>query len=116
MNVHEGEKVGAQRWPYAAAHPDCWGRPWAGVVLAQDDPQAWARTLRFTTDSPDPAEVRAWVEHCHAEGLLDSAVPVLWAFDEPRVYWQDVAGLRPYADDLAAWFEARGRAWIQLAA
>jgi len=40
-----GAEVGAQRWPYHAAHPDCWWRPWKGVVLALDDPRAWSRTI-----------------------------------------------------------------------
>ena len=104
-----GTKVGAQRWPYHHAHPDAWGRPWAGVVLALDDPRAWAETVAFPWPQPDPAAVTAHVTKCRARGWLsDGRVPVLWSFgDEERVHWESTDSLRPYWEDLAAWAAER---------
>lgn len=42
-----GTQVGAERWPYDHAHPDCWQRPLAGEVLEVTDPRAWANTIAF---------------------------------------------------------------------
>jgi hypothetical protein len=52
-----------------------------GVVLALNDPRAWARTLAFSSDTPDPAAVTAHVASCLARGLLqDGRQPVLYDF------------------------------------
>ncbi len=111
-----GSKVGAQRWPSYAAHPDCWGRPWSGIVLARHDPRAWHGSIAFfhLGDQLSKAEtiphvLRHW-EH------LQTEVPVLWSFVDaygkptPRVYWEKISSVRPYADDLEAWMCARGEA------
>lgn len=110
-----GTRVGARRWPHEHAHPDCWGRPWEGTVLAVDDPRAWAYTLRFPDRAPTPAEAAAHVAWCRSQGLLDGKVPVLWHFaDAFCVRWESVGGehgVRPYADDLARWQQARAAAY-----
>jgi hypothetical protein len=58
-----------------------------GVVLADDDPRAWAGTLIFPSESPDPSAVRAHVAKLRAEKFFSREVkrPVLWSFG--RVYW-----------------------------
>jgi hypothetical protein len=103
LNV--GDRVGARRWPFAGAHPDCWGRPWAGTLLAQDDPRAWAHTLRFPGREPSAAEASAWVAELHQDGLLSDRVPVLWDFG--RIYWESIQALRPYVADVSAWEKER---------
>lgn len=107
-----GTKVGARRWPYQAAHPDCWGKPWSGVVLAIDDPRAWENTITFPGRRPTRAEVAA---HLDRVGPV-RGVPVLWAFsDGPQVHWERAESLRPYAEDLADWFSQRGFALRRVA-
>lgn len=101
-----GCEVGAERWPWSAAHPDCWGLPWKGVVLSPTDPRAWRGTLAFPRGEPDPVAVRAHVARHPALGA--SRVPVLWEFGE--VHWENADRLRPYAEDVAAWELARGAA------
>jgi hypothetical protein len=94
-----GTAVGAERWPLSAAHPDCWGRPWKGVVLSPADPRAWRGTLAFPRGEPDPTALR---EHlARYPSLGSSRVPVLWEFGQ--VEWEHADGLRPYVDDVAAW-------------
>lgn len=56
-----------------------------GIVLANDDPRAWAGTLAFPEANPEPAAVREHV--LKVASLLDHKRPVLWAFENPRVYW-----------------------------
>jgi hypothetical protein len=57
-----------------------------GTVLARDDPRAWAGTLAFPEEKPDPEAVQAHVKR-HTPRLNDKH-PVLWdTFSEPRVYW-----------------------------
>ena len=68
--VKVGDRVGAGRWPYSHAHPDCWGKPWAGVVLSETDPRAWANTLAFPVSSPDPAAVKEHVAECKSMGSV----------------------------------------------
>src|SRR5438105_6724734 len=72
-----GREVGAARWP----QPLTLSRPpWKGVVLACNDLRVWAETIAF----PRPVallrqdEVDQHVARCHADGLLDHSVPVLW--------------------------------------
>ncbi len=103
-----GTKVGAGRWPYASAHPDCWGKPWAGRVLAVDNPRAWEGTFAFPK-VPTQEETTAHVKR-HCARL--TSVPVLWDFgvDGQKIYWERPEALRSYADDLAAWFTARNEA------
>lgn len=107
-----GDVVGAERWPNApGAHPDAWGRPWNGVVLAQDDPRAWHDTIAFPDRDgslPAAVAVKAHVARCHGQGLLLDEVPVLWEFG--RIYWERSARLRPYDEDLAAWHAERAQA------
>lgn len=106
-----GTLVGAGRWPYAHAHPDCWNRPWAGTVLAKDDPRVWKGTIAFPGKrAPSAAKVKEHVEWCLAQGLLANEVPVLWHFDGkggPRVYWEKVEKVVAYADDVVSWERAR---------
>lgn len=100
-----GTKVGARRWPYHAAHPDCWGRPHSGVVLSRRDPRAWQDTMRFAGQLPSQAEVDAIVDanDARCSGQYDT-VPVLWTFGEEQVaYFERIDRLRPYAKDLADW-------------
>jgi hypothetical protein len=108
-----GMRVGAGRWAYSAAHPDCWLAPYVGTVLSAEDPQAWQGTLAFPGDElPDPAKVKAWAAQCRKEGLLDAKVPVLWDFPTGQtVRWETLSALRLPADDRKAWEEARAAAY-----
>jgi len=107
-----GDRVGASRWPYNACHPGCWEKPWCGVVIALDDPRAWAKTLAFNMEEPDQKEVTAHVAWCKSEGLLDDKCPVLWDFGtEHKVFFEMLEHVRPYADDVRAWQEARAKAY-----
>ncbi|WP_186214527.1 hypothetical protein [Burkholderia gladioli] len=108
-----GTIVGAHRWPYHSAHPECWGTPWKGVVLALNDPRAWAGNLALSTQQKIDEHV-AW---CHDHGLLKDTVPVLWDFgDEKIVYFQSASNdarchdLRPYAEDYLDWQTERAAA------
>ncbi|MEC4339714.1 MULTISPECIES: hypothetical protein [Stenotrophomonas] len=104
---HVGQEVGAGRWPFAGEYPGNWGIPWKGLVLDPANPQAWANTGAFPTENPDPEQVRL---HLSRVGSTDR-VPVLWDFGGSRVaYWELKSALRPYADDLAAWEQARRNA------
>lgn len=91
-----GALVGARRWPYHGAHPDCWGRPHVGVLLGQRDRRAWGRTLAFSEPLPAQAAVDRHVHWCREQVLLTGCVPVLWRFpDGMRVHWEGISGLRP---------------------
>lgn len=101
-----GSEVGAGRWPMKAAHPGCWGKPWKGILLAVDDPRAWAGTLAFPSATPDPVAVKAHVAWCRSQGLLrGDRVSVLWDFGSHgfQNHWERTEAVRPYAEDLAAW-------------
>lgn len=112
-----GTEVGAERWPYSAAHPGCWGKPWKGIVLADDDPRAWVGTIAFPSDTPDPAAVKAHVAWCRSQGLLGNTIAVLWDFGSSgfQNHWERPAKVRPYADDLAAWEKERAAALAEAA-
>lgn len=102
-----GAEVGAKRWPYFAAHPDCWGTPWKGIVLAINDPKAWQGTLAFGLSLPSQEAVDRHVAVCLARGLGRLTTPVLWNFgDRHEAFWETITSLRPYADDLRAWEQA----------
>lgn len=112
-----GDVVGAERWPYSGAHPDCWGQPWSGVVLAVNDPRAWTNTLRFR-GIPSQKAVDAWIAELQARGEVMRHVPVLWDFGSHglRVWWEQADRLRPYHEDVEAWKVARAAAYgIKLA-
>ena len=81
-----GQEVGARRWPYNSCHPDAWGTPHRGIVLAADDPRAGIG------------------DH----GLPAGVVPVLWSFG--RVLFEPADRLHPYALDVALWRVERERA------
>lgn len=100
-----GGRVGAGRIPYQHAHSSCWGRPWAGTLLAQDDPAAWAGSLAFPMAEPEQLEVSVHVRWCHEQGLLRTRVPVRWDFG--KVMWENPAVLRTVEADIAAFEEAR---------
>ena len=113
MTLPIGTEVGARRWPYEGAHPDCWGRPWKGVTLAQNDVRAWTGTFAFM-GTPTQDEVDRHIAWCHGLNLLEKEkVPVLWDFvnqiGEPyqKVQWETYGNgahdVRPYVDDLAIW-------------
>ena len=112
-----GSKVGAMRWPGYGGHPDGWGRPWSGIVLARTDPRAWAGSIAFG-DKPSPAEV--WSHVIKHWDLLRDEVPVLWFFQDAygkpyeKIFWSKFNGkphaARPYAEDLQAWMLARANA------
>lgn len=93
--------VGAQRWPYHAAHPECWLQPWKGVVLDRDDPRAWAESVAFPTKRPNRQQVKA---HVAAHPTLANKLPVLWNFGTyKKIFWESVENLRSYEGDVAAW-------------
>lgn len=110
-----GSKVGARRWPNYGNHPDGWGRPWSGIVIARHDPRAWIGSIAFShAEAPSPAEV---LSHClrHWPTLQDK-IPVVWTFRDAygkeyeKVYWEPVGGVWPYAEDLQAWLLAKAEA------
>lgn len=112
-----GTVVGAGRWPYHHAHPDCWGKPWQGVVIPDDDPRAWTDTLAFS-GVPTREQVRAhldWIKREVDPHYPDEPerVPVLWDFGDGgyKVWWERVGadqyGVKPYGDDLRLWVESR---------
>lgn len=107
-----GKRVGAGRWPYSAAHPDCWQKPHEGLVLALDDPRAWAGTTAFPMQKPDAAEVAAHVAWCQEQNLLATELPVLWDFPSGQmVRWESITSLVSPEDDFAAWQKAREAAY-----
>lgn len=112
-----GTKVGAGRWPNIHEHPDNWGRPWSGTILAVDSPRAWAKTPAFPTTYPDPILIAAHVKLSRDKGLPPLPdVPVLWDFGRHGqiVYWEPEGRLRPYPEDLQAWAASRREAYLRL--
>ncbi|MEM3452127.1 MAG: hypothetical protein QW835_00675 [Candidatus Hadarchaeum sp.] len=108
-----GTVVGAGRWPPI-------GKPWKGIVLSQDDPRAWARTLAFPNRTPSEEEARQHVLWCKERGLLGpERVPVLWTFKSDLggeyqiIYWETVGDgkhdVKPYEMDLELWQESNRR-------
>jgi hypothetical protein len=112
-----GTLVGARRWPYSHAHPDCWQEPYTGILLALDDPRGWSFTLFSPGGEPPPEELEHHVRSCLAEGPLADVVPVLWDFREHgrRVHWEPLSMVMPAEVDRASWQRARERQWRQLA-
>lgn len=113
-----GDKVGAQRWPYFGNHPDCWGKPWSGTVLAINDKRAW-RSILGQSGEFSQEQIDRHIQECrkHWPDWHDKHVPVLWDFGgEAVVYWERIGdgGVQPYADDLALWQQARWSAMQQL--
>ncbi|GMU20589.1 MAG: hypothetical protein AMXMBFR13_06860 [Phycisphaerae bacterium] len=106
-----GDVVGAERWPYSAAHPDCWQQPLSGVVLAVNDVRAWANTLRFR-GTPTQEAVDKHLANLRAKGELLRHIPVLWDFGAhgSKVWWEPADRLRPYDKDVEAWRAARAKA------
>lgn len=103
-----GTEVGAGLIPYHASHPDCWQRPWKGVVLALDDVRAWAGSLAFPDENPEQLAVSAHVRWCLDQGLLRGKVPVAWEFG--KVHWERPQGLRTVEADLVAFEKERAAA------
>ena len=65
---------------------------WYGVVLADDDPRAWAGTIAFPSDvTPDPEAVKA---HVARVAIYLEGCPVLWTFLDAQgqpyeqCYWE----------------------------
>jgi hypothetical protein len=57
-----------------------------GVVIAMDDPRAWAGSIAFPTATPNQTEVTAHVKRCQERGdLRGDYQPVMWDFG--KVYW-----------------------------
>jgi len=73
-------------------------------VLSPEDPLAWRGT--GLGERPTAAQVRAHLDWITRAGLHLTEVPVLWSFDEPRVYWERPEWLRPYAADHQLWRQA----------
>lgn len=136
-----GMEVGAGRWPWHGAHPDCWGKPWKGMVLSPDDPRAWESTIAFpgTSQVPTRGEVLlhlwsvknmyhwAFKEHMSPEMWRKeydkpNTFPILWDFDGKRkVFWArpakhdlDIYGAKPYKLDLLLWKKERRTAMQQV--
>jgi len=100
-----GDAVGAERWPLVSAHPDVWEWPHSGIVLARNDPRAWEGTFAV---HPTQAEVDAHLIAIDARGgTKGETVPVAWSFASGRVYWEPIARLRPFGEDVTAWEAAR---------
>ncbi len=112
--LREGSTVGSRRWPYQSSHPSCWQPPHRGIILAQNDRRAWLNTIAFGPAQPSQRDVDLHVEQLHARGLLTDHVPVLWSFpDAPKVYWSNVALLRPADDDYRDWLRERSLAFAR---
>ena len=77
------------RVPYGGPGPT----PYRGVVLARDDPRAWADTVAFPVPDPDPVVVRAPVARCLERGVLGDRIPVAWSFGITR--WEHPQSLVP---------------------
>lgn len=103
-----GGRVGAGRIPYKGAHPSCWTAPWAGTLLAIDDPSAWAGSLAFPMAQPEQLDVSAHVRNCLLRGLLQDKVPVRWDFG--KVLWERADSLRSVEADIVAFEAARAAA------
>jgi hypothetical protein len=57
-----------------------------GIVIADDDPRAWAGSIAFPSPTPSQAEVTAHVAHCKQNGWGSwHEHPVLWDFG--KIYW-----------------------------
>lgn len=110
MNFKPGDKVGAGRWPRSGEHPDNWGEPLIGVVMAVDEPEAWRGTIAFAGDDlPSRAAVREHLDVLANAGISVSAVPVLWLHaGKTEVYWLRPESLVSPACDRMAWLAARG--------
>ena len=103
-----GTTVGAGRWPNRKAHPEQWQKPLAGQVLDFCDVRAWANSIHFPTDNPHPGEVMGLALRLKEQGVLADLTPVLWDFGtHERVYWEQTALLRPYAEDVSLWRASR---------
>ena len=103
-----GTWVGAGRWPNRAAHPDHWGQPFGGRVLAADDTVAWSHSFEFPTSVPSSAEVMNLVIRLRKEGKLDGRVPILWDFKTHRVVqWESEQRLRTFQEDMILWRAAK---------
>lgn len=110
MGLPIGSEVGSRRWPFYGSHPDCWRTPIKGTVLAVDDPTAWAGTLAFPSESPDPEAVKAWVQTCRERGYgIDDKIPVLW--EGNFVHWESADRVVPYWADLERWRNERAAAY-----
>ena len=87
------------------------GEPWKGILLASDDPAAWAGTAAFPKPYgaaadwlPAAEAVKAHVAKCREWGW-DNTVPVQWDFRDhgKKVYWHKPDTLLPYAEVYSAW-------------
>lgn len=63
-----------------------------GTILAHTDPRAWAHTIKFPTEHPDPQAVIQHVQQCYTHHLLQDTVPVLW--DSGECYWHKPTALK----------------------
>jgi hypothetical protein len=97
-----GSWVGAGRWSNSAAHPDQWGRPIGGQVVAADSPAAWANTPEFPVSNPDGAQVMNHITELRKQGKLEGAIPILWDLGNGIrvIKWEKVSSLRPYGDEM----------------
>lgn len=78
---------------YAGRRPQGSDREWAGVVLADDDPVAWAGTIRFGARVPDQDEINEFLKTIDPD---PKRVPVAWEFG--TVYREPVVKLRECDD------------------
>jgi hypothetical protein len=103
--MNPGTEVSTEyRWPYDAAHPDCWQEPWKGILLAPNDPRAWQNTVRFPGRLPEQAEVDQHLADLHQRDTPLTAVPVLYDFDgEASVQWETPDKVVPYHQCLLHW-------------
>jgi len=99
--------VGARRWPFVGSHPGCWREPWKGEVLRMDDRRAWEGASGYE-GRPSAGQMVSLLER--TQDLRRGLVPVLWNFENPRIYWERVECLKGYEEDLREWREARARA------
>jgi hypothetical protein len=109
LTLTPGARVGARRWP-EPLHSGM--PPWQGTVLSPEDPLAWRGTI--LGERPTAAQVQAHLDWLAEIGAPLAEVPVLWAFDEPKVLWEKPESLRPYPVDLHLWRQARALAKTNL--
>ena len=93
------------RCPMDSAHPDCWKEPWKGIVLANNDPRAWAGTVAMAyDDNPSQERVDAHLADLAEREIEQTSIAVLYDFDgNPAVHWEPADKVKPYADVLREW-------------
>jgi hypothetical protein len=106
------------RWPYDSAHPDCWQQPHRGILLAENDPRAWAGSLAFPPAIgstllalfPTQTAVDAHIAQLAERGIPVTGRPVMYDFG---VMWEITEKTMPYSVIYEKWVKARQEAYAE---